>query len=139
MKLDFSIGLGRKESLNEIGDYARVAEDSGFKQLTLVDMPFVSRDVHLMMALSAQSTRTILLGHGVTTPTTFHPMSIANATAGINEMSGGRAFVGLGAGGPFQAVLSGPARVKDVREVIVFIRKFMAGGEAEGRELHYPH
>ena len=99
MKLDFSVGLGRTESVHEIGEYARFAEDSGFKQLTLIDMPFVGRDVHTLMALSAQSTRAILIGHGVTTPITFHPMSIANATASINELSGGRAFVGLGVGG----------------------------------------
>ena len=133
MKLDFSVGLGRNESVHEIGDYARAAEDSGFKQLTLIDMPFVGRDVHIMMALSAQSTRKILVGHGVATPITFHPMSIANATAAINELSGGRAFVGLGAGGPFETVLKRPAPVKEVREVVQFIRKFMAGEEAEYR------
>ena len=133
MELDFSIGLGRNESVHEIGEYARAAEDSGFKQLTLIDMPFVGRDVHAMMLLSAQSTEKILIGHGVTTPITFHPMSIANATASINELSGGRAFVGLGAGGPFDTVLKRPAPVKEVREVVQFIRKFMAGEEAEYR------
>ena len=133
MKLDFSVGLGRTESVHEIGEYARFAEDSGFKQLTLIDMPFVGRDVHTLMALSAQSTREILIGHGVTTPITFHPMSIANATASINELSGGRAFVGLGVGGPFETVLKRPAPVKEMREVVQFIRKFMSGEEAEYR------
>ena len=138
MKLDFSVGLGRTESAQEIGDYARVAEESGFKQLTLIDMPFVGRDVHTLMTMSALNTRSILIGHGVTTPVLFHPMSIANATASINELSGGRAFVGLGVGGPFESVVGRVSPVKEMRETVNFIRKFMSGeeGEYKGVKAH---
>ncbi len=129
MKLDFSVGLGRNEPINEIGDYARLAEDIGFKQVTWVDMPFVSQDVSIMMTLAAQATSKIMIGHGVTCPSTYHPMIIANATAGVDQLSGGRAFVGLGAGGPFGDVY-GQAPIQSVRDAIKFIRDFMSGKEA---------
>jgi 5,10-methylenetetrahydromethanopterin reductase len=101
--------------------------------MTLIDMPFVGRDVHTLMTMSALNTRSILIGHGVTTPVLFHPMSIANATASINELSGGRAFVGLGVGGPFESVVGRVAPVKEMRETVQFIRSFMAGEVADYR------
>ena len=129
MKLDFSVGLGRNEPLNEVGDYARLAEDIGFKQVTWVDMPFVSQDVSIMLTLAALATSKIMVGHGVTSPSTYHPMIIANAISGVDQLSGGRAFVGLGAGGPFGEVF-GQSPLQNVRDAIKFIRDFMSGKEA---------
>ena len=137
MKLDFSVGLGRNEPLEEIGEYARIAEESGFSQVTWVDIPFLSPDVYVMMALAALSTSRIKIGHGVTNPATYHPMVIANGTASIDQISGGRAFVGLGAGGDFGDVYK-PASVKAMRDTVTFIRRFMVGEVAEwkGARMH---
>ena len=47
----------------------------------------------------ALATERILLGPGITNPYVRHPGVTAAAVATIDELSGGRAFVGLGAGG----------------------------------------
>src|SRR5688572_6569387 len=99
MKLDFSIGIGRNETIHEIPDLARVAEECGSSDLTLTDQPIHGRDVHAMMTVAAMSTSRIRIGHGVIDPQLTHPSVIATATATINELSGGRAFVGISAGG----------------------------------------
>ncbi len=137
MKLDFSVGLGRNEPLDEIGEYARIAEESGFSHVTWVDVPFLSPDVHVMMTLAALNTKHIKIGHGVINPSTYHPMVIANGTASIDTISGGRAFVGLGAGVDFGDVYK-PASLKDVRDAVTFIRKFTSGEVAEwkGARMH---
>ena len=51
------------------------------------------------MTVIAQATSSIQIGHGVTQVGTWHPVMIANGTATINELSNGRAFIGLGSGG----------------------------------------
>ena len=58
--MDFAIGVGRNEPIVEIGAHARVAEESGFKYLSAVDMPFLSREVDSMMTLAAVNTDKIL-------------------------------------------------------------------------------
>jgi 5,10-methylenetetrahydromethanopterin reductase len=90
----------------------------------------MSRDVYVCLAIAAISTRRIQLAHGVTDPVTYRPWVIANATATIDELSGGRAFVGLGAGGPYgKEMKSRP--VKEVRAAVEFIRRYSRGEEAE--------
>ena len=66
----------------------------------------------------------------VTDPFTYHPLVIANATASVNELSGGRAFVGIGAGGAGAKAVFKPVPLKELREAVYFIQKYTAGEEA---------
>ena len=130
--MEFHVGMGRSETIHEIGPLARVAEDSGFTHINFPDQPPLNRDVFLNMAMAAQSTTKIMMGPGIVTPYTYHPAVIANSTATVDELSGGRAFVGIGAGG--SAVMSmglKPRPMAELREAALFIKKFMAGEEAE--------
>ncbi len=137
MKMQFSVGLGRNEAIYEIGKLAHAAEESGFSHITFVDQPNLSRDVHAMMTVAAVTTRQIRIGQGVTDPLTTDLSVIANATATVNELSGGRVFLGLGAGGPLGKT-SRPAKTEELREAIGFIRTYMEGKEAEirGAQIH---
>ncbi len=137
MKMDFSVGLGRGDKAEEIADLAKTAEECGFSQMTFVDQPTLDRDLHVMMTLAALNTRRIKIGHGVTDPFTFHPSVIANATATIHELSGGRAFIGIGAGGPFGKVMK-PRPLSELREAVLFLKKYTSGEEAEfkGSKMH---
>lgn len=137
MKMDFSVGMGRNLRIDEIADHARVAEECGFSHMTLVDQPNLSRDVYVMMTIAALNTHRIQIGHGVTDPYTYRPWVIANATASINELSGGRAFVGIGAGGAWGKVMK-PRPMREIREAIQFIKEYMAGKDAEfqGARMH---
>ncbi len=135
--MQFAIGMGRNLRIDEVADHARTAEKYGFDYLTFVDIPLLNRDVYAMMAIAALNTRRIRIGHGVTDPYTWHPSVIANATATINEMSGGRAFVGIGVGGLWGKVMN-PQPLRDFREVVTFIKRYSAGEEAEwkGAKMH---
>ncbi len=137
MKVDFSVGLGRNEAIYEIGDHAKVAEENGFSHVTFVDQPNLSRDVYTMMTVAALNTQRIKIGQGVTDPATFHPSVTANATATVNELSGGRAFLGLGSGGPFGKEMR-PRPLSEVRETIQFIKSYTSGKEAQfnGARMH---
>jgi len=54
MKVRFGIGMGRTESVNEIGLHAKVAEENGFEMATVVDEPFLARDAFTRMALTGE-------------------------------------------------------------------------------------
>ena len=138
MKMNFALGTGRNLSSKEVASRARVAEEMGFTHITVNDNPNLNRDVHVGMTVAALNTNHIRIGQGVTNPYTFRPWVIANAIATINELSGGRAFVGIGAAGPFGGTMKKPRPMQEIREAIQFIRKYMAGEEAEfkGVRMH---
>ena len=130
MKMEFGIGTGRNERVHEIADLARIAEESGFEHITLVDQPFMSRDVHVGATAAALNTRYIRIGHGVADPVTFHPLTLANATATLEELARGRVFLGVGAGGPFGKMMKAPMGHRAYREALVFMKAFLAGEQA---------
>ena len=125
------------ESVNEVGEHARLAEDSGFEHVTLVDEPFLARDVFTALAMVALNTERVQIGHGVVDPLTYFPTALGNAAATLHELSGGRAFLGLGAGGPAGKFME-PLPFKKFEESVIFLKKFMSGEEAEykGHKIH---
>ena len=68
MRFDFSVGMGRTLTLDEVATHAQVAEECGFKQMTLIDSQNLCRDVYSMMTVAAVNTHRIHIGHGVTNP-----------------------------------------------------------------------
>ncbi len=139
MRMKFSVGMGRDETLEQIVDQVQVAEESGFSHVTFVDQQNLSRDVYAMMTVAALNTYRIQVGQGVTIPFTRHPSVTANATATVDELSGGRVFLGIGSGGNAIRSMGMEARpMKEYREVVEFIKKYMTGEEAEykGAKMH---
>lgn len=139
MKLAFGTGVGRGLGIDQVADHARVAEESGFSHFTVVDQQNLSRDMYVMMTIAAMSTDRIMIGHGVTQPYTRHPAVTANSTATINELSGGRAFLGIGAGMNAVWTLGVKTRpMQELRETVEFVKKYTSGEEAEfkGVKMH---
>ena len=134
MKPQFHAAFGRQESVPEVAVLSQVAEQSGFTHVSFPDQPALNRDVWVEMAAAAMATKHIHIGPGVTDPFTYHPMLIANAVASVDELSGGRAFAGIGAGGRFGKDMN-PIPMQDLREAAQFIKKFMVGEEAEYKGL----
>lgn len=129
--MDFAVGIGRTESIHDVGDHAQVAEESGFKHVSVVDIPFLGREVDSMMTMVALKTNKVRIGQGVTDPVTRHPLVTANASATIDELSGGRAFVGIGTGGPWGKPMTKPAPLKQLRDAVTFIKRYTAGEEVD--------
>src|SRR6516164_5924409 len=78
-------------------EQVRLAEASGFDMICLADERFY-REVYSCLAVFAGHTSRVTLGPCVTDPYARHPALTAMAIATLDEISGGRAVLGLGAG-----------------------------------------
>jgi len=90
----------------------------------------VTRDVFVALTAVAAATQRIKLGPAITNPYTRHPATSAIAIASIDELSGGRAFLGFGIGGslvlgPLGYQIDRPLRI--CREAIEISRRLYAG------------
>lgn len=121
-------------------EVARLAEGTGYDHLWLADERFF-REVYASLTLCAARTRRIRLGPCVTDPYSRHPALTAMAIATLDEISLGRAVLGLGAGISGFAELGvtreKPARA--IREAIVLIRRLLAGERVaqRGEVVHF--
>ncbi len=136
MPLVFGVGLPLEEPIGEIVALAREAEAMGYACLWANDER-MERDVYSVLSVVASQTRRLRLGPGVTNPYSRHPALTAVALATLDEISDGRAVLGIGAGGTNHATLGirreSPAVA--VWEAIETIRAMVAGLEItlEGR------
>ncbi len=87
-----------RPSLADIEAQAVRCETLGFDGLTLTNSQNLSGDTYVAMALAARATSKLWLGPGVTNPLTRHAAVTAGAIASIQEISGGRAMLGIGRG-----------------------------------------
>jgi 5,10-methylenetetrahydromethanopterin reductase len=108
----------------------REAERLGFGRCWVCDQGLDCRDAFVTLAAAAARTSTIRLGTGITHPYTRHPAVAAAAIASLDELSGGRAFIGIGAGGIDTLLPMGLERRKPltaVREMIQLTRALYRG------------
>ena len=83
---------------SELVDLARHVEDLGLDELWVGDEG-PARDPFAVLAAAAVVTDRIRLATGVTNPYVRHPGVTATSMLTIHELSGGRAVLGVGAGG----------------------------------------
>jgi 5,10-methylenetetrahydromethanopterin reductase len=132
----------------ELADLAALAEDAGFADVWLPDHYFL-RDVAVTQALMAERTSRIGLGTGVAAVQLRHPALIASSAATIDELSGGRAVIGIGPGGfefASHFALRPPSPLALIRDAVAVIRGILAGGAdhegaafvARGARLGWP-
>jgi 5,10-methylenetetrahydromethanopterin reductase len=112
----------------ELVDLAVSAERLGYDDFWLADERFF-REVYTILGLAAARTSRIRLGPGVTDPYSRHPALTAMAIATLDEVSGGRAILGLGAGvSGFRELGVDAARsAVAIREAVTLIRGLLAG------------
>lgn len=124
----FGVGVWQGFSSRRLIELATLIEDEGFDQLWYSNHKLY-RDLWVGMAIAAQATRRITLGSFVAEPYSQHPAQIAAAIATIDELSGGRAILGLGAGGAnfkeLGAVRRRPAQA--LRESVEIARGLLRG------------
>jgi len=108
--------------------YAAEIEASGYDGLWYADERF-HHEPYVGLAAMALATSRITLGVGVADPYTRHPALVAAAINSVDELSGGRAVLGYGAGvvglDSLGLKLDRPARA--MREGIEIIRGLWAG------------
>jgi len=124
----FGITLQGVEPPRAFQEQVRALEGHGFTHLWITDSSLHARYVYSYLTLAALNSTRLRLGTGITHPFTRHPGVTVNAIATIDEISEGRAMLGLGTGdSPTMELGYAPAPVRIVREMIDVARRMMAG------------
>ena len=106
-------------------------EEIGFDRLGISDVVFWP-DCFVLQGLVAAATDRIEIGSMVTNPYSRHPAMLAGALATLQELSGGRMFLGIGVGAGLEDLrIDYPRPVTALREAIVGIRGLLAGEKVE--------
>lgn len=106
-----------------------LAEESGFAGVWVGDSPVLWRELHVLLGAAAVRTARVQLGPAVTNPVSRHLSVTASALATLQELSGGRAALGLGLGASaVRTVGAKPARLAELEDAVAAIRRFWAGG-----------
>ena len=114
----------------ELVRLGELAEDLGYTNFFYVDVRFM-RECYIGLASVAMRTRRLRLGTGVTDPYSRHPAITAASIATLDELSGGRAILGLGLGGAgFRELgIEKTLPVAALRESIAVTRQLWRGEE----------
>ncbi|MBI4279724.1 MAG: LLM class flavin-dependent oxidoreductase, partial [Armatimonadetes bacterium] len=119
MTLRFGLRLPPCAPPQVIAAEAARAEQAGFDCAWIPDSQLLWRDVWVTLSAAALATSRIALGTNVTNPLTRHPTVTACAAASLDELSGGRAIVGIGPGESSVRVMGwNPAKVAAMKEAI---------------------
>ena len=134
--LRFGAGLlghySRAYPVSRVAELGALCERLGFDSYWIADQRWM-RDVWVSLTATAMRTSRIQLGTRVTDPYVRHPALTAVAIASLDELSGGRAILGLGAGGSgFREMeIERKKPVVALREAIELIRRLLAGEQTE--------
>ena len=122
------------ESLTGFGELCREAEGAGFEWLGVADSQSVFHEMYVALTLAALNTSRVRVGPLVTNPLTRHLVVTASAMASIDELSKGRAVLGIGSGDSAIYTLGAPpATLAGLEESIDTLGR-LTGGEAVKRE-----
>ena len=125
-----SVNLIPEAPVEQIVALGRRAEALGFERCWVYDEGLATRDVYVTLAAIAVATSRLRIGTGITNPYTRHPATTAAAIATIDDLSSGRAFLGIGAGGSLTLGPLGIERERPlaaVRDVITACRGLFSG------------
>jgi 5,10-methylenetetrahydromethanopterin reductase len=134
-------------SLRDIGvtadvlrGWADAAEAGGYSGIWVPDVG--GHDAVTTLATFADTTRRVLLGTGVMPVFSRPPLVIAQTAATLDDLSGGRFVLGLGAGARFSTERWFGARWSDpfarLEAAVAAIRAVTAGQEVDGFRLGFP-
>ncbi|MEP7059516.1 MAG: LLM class flavin-dependent oxidoreductase [Actinomycetota bacterium] len=109
-------------------EMVREIDELGFGRLWLTDSSLHARNAYAYLTLAAMTSPRLGLGTAVTNPLTRHPAITAASAATVDEISGGRFVLGIGAGDrPLLALGMKPARLDSLRASISAIRALWRG------------
>jgi 5,10-methylenetetrahydromethanopterin reductase len=133
-----SVLLNAEYSTTRLVELGRRTEELGYHALWYTDLRFAPDCFIGLAAIAARTTR-IRLGPGVADPYSRHPSAIASAIATLDDLTGGRAILGLGVGGQGLPQLGIERRlpVAAMREAVAMIRGLLGGAEyaAQGKVI----
>ncbi len=128
MPVTLGLALFSNEPIDKTAELAKQAETLGFKNLWIPDEKFF-RDPYCTMTVCSQVTKKIRIGIGITDPYTRRLPFTASSIATVNEISQGRAMLGIGAGGAGlkSMGLNRTNPVKTIRDAVTILRALLSG------------
>jgi 5,10-methylenetetrahydromethanopterin reductase len=116
-------------SARQVMDVAMHADQLGLGFVGVGDVHELWADSYVSLALAAIATDRIKIGPWVTNSVTRHPTVTANAVTTLNDLSNGRALLGLGVGdGAVRLMGLQPATIGQLTEAIGVIRRKLQNG-----------
>jgi 5,10-methylenetetrahydromethanopterin reductase len=125
---DVGVVLQAVDQPDAFGKMVTEVERLGYSYLWLTDSSLHARNCYSYLTLAAARSGRLLLGTAVTNPASRHPAITAAAAATVDEISGGRMLLGIGAGDrPLLALGFRPSRLADLEAAITGIRRLWRG------------
>ena len=133
MALSFGVTVLPDPPYTRMIELIQLAEQHGFEYAWTYDSHVLWQESFPVMALVADRTSTIKLGHMVTNPGTREPTVLASAYATLHDISDGRMIMGIGRGdSAVRYIGRQPVKVAEFEEALKMIKPFM-----NGQEVHW--
>ena len=127
--MEIEVELSPVVTVEELLELARIADASGVSRLGISDVALF-RDSSQLQVLCAAATRNVRIGSLVTNPYVRHPAILAAALGTLNEVSQGRAFLGIGVGAGLSGIgIEQPRPARLLEEFLTAVRELLSGGE----------
>jgi probable F420-dependent oxidoreductase len=128
--LEFGVTVLPDPPYQRLIELTKLAEAQGFTYGWTYDSHVLWQESMPVMALLADQTSTIKLGHMVTNPAIRDPTVLASAYATLQDISNGRMIMGVGRGdSSVRYVGRKPMKVADFEEALKMVKPFMNGQE----------
>ncbi len=128
--LSFGVTVLPDPPYQRLIELMQLAESHGFEYGWTYDSHVLWQESMPVMALVADRTSKIKLGHMVTNPATRDPTVLASAYATLHDISNGRMVMGVGRGdSAVRYVGRKPMKVADFEEALILVKPFMNGEE----------
>ena len=119
MPVSFHIGILPNRPIRDFVSWIARADELGFAGVWVADSQSIFRDAFMALTLFAEHTRHMQLATGVANIITRHPAVLAHSFATLDELSGGRAILGLGIGdSAIYTIGQKPSKLTRLEEVI---------------------
>ena len=133
--LSFGVTVLPDPPYQRLIELMKLAEAQGFEYAWTYDSHVLWQESMPVMALAADQTSKIKLGHMVTNPATRDPTVLASAYATLHDISNGRMIMGVGRGdSAVRYVGRAPMKVAEFEEALQMIKPFMNGKEVSWNE-----
>lgn len=137
-KISMMTALDPELPVTNVIEIAKTAESLGFDKLWLWDS-WASKDVNIGLALAALHTKHLKLATGVSPTPLRHSALLVNSMATLDDLSDGRAILGIGSGGQATVGRLGvrKARIAEFREEMKLIHFLLDGGQVREHSKLY--
>ncbi len=138
--MKFGFGFVPRMPIDDSLKVVQRGEELGFDMIWIPDQTFY-RDPFLIMGVWAAHTTSVEFMIGVTNPYTRHPAQVARTIATVDEISGGRVNLGIGAGNRRELLLpmgyEQTSAANRCRDMTTIVRALLHGETVEYRSDYF--